>query len=113
MHEVDIHGSLSQFVGEKCRHKNIPQTPLRIPARQTAPGAMNSQKWIKALYRKTSVHRLLRYRWLHMLWNNGTETVPPEPFGDERSGKYFEICVPYTVEAQSKNTFEVEQLAVA
>jgi hypothetical protein len=52
MHEVDIHGSyfkLSQFVGEKCRLKDISQTPLRIPARQTAPGAMNSRKWIKAL----------------------------------------------------------------
>ena len=32
---------------------------------------------------------------------------------DEGCGKYCQICVPYTVEAQSKNTFEVQQLAVA
>jgi len=52
MHEVDIHGSyfeLSQFVSEKRRHKAISQTPLRIPVRQTASGAMDSRKWIKVL----------------------------------------------------------------
>jgi hypothetical protein len=52
MHEVDIHGSyfkLSQFVSDKCRHKDISQTPLCIPARQIAQGAMNSREWTKAL----------------------------------------------------------------
>jgi hypothetical protein len=95
VHEVDIHGSyfkLLQFVIEKCRHKEISQTPLCIPARQTAPGEIKSGKWIKALQHgaivNTSIHRLLGYRLLHLLWNNGTETGPPVPSDDEGCGKY-------------------------
>jgi len=37
-----------------------------------------------------------------MLWNNGTKTVQPEPFGDEWYGKYWQICVPSTVERNQK-----------
>jgi hypothetical protein len=97
MHEVNIHRryfKLQQFVREKCRHKEIPQSSLHIPLRQTAPGAVNSRYWVKELQQgalvklQYEVHRLLGYRLLHMLWSDGTKTGPLVLFGGKGCGKY-------------------------